>query len=58
MAKRYIIQIVQAIAHCHKYGICHRDIKLQNILLENKGKDAQIKLIDFENDIDFEVIYQ
>jgi calcium-dependent protein kinase len=48
-ARRYITQIVAAISHCHKVGICHRDIKLQNILLENKSKDAQIKVIDFGN---------
>ena len=40
---------MQAISHCHKLGICHRDIKLQNILLEHKGSDAQIKIIDFGN---------
>jgi len=48
-ARRYITQIVQAITHIHKVGICHRDIKLQNILLENHGADAQIKVIDFGN---------
>ncbi|CAE7708743.1 CPK1, partial [Symbiodinium microadriaticum] len=31
----------------HSRGICHRDIKLQNILMENSSPDAQIKLIDF-----------
>lgn len=49
IAKNYIAQIVEAIAHCHRHGICHRDIKLQNILRENKGKDAQVKIIDFGN---------
>jgi serine/threonine protein kinase len=48
-ARRYILQITRAIHHCHKNGICHRDIKLQNILLENNTKDAQIKLVDFGN---------
>ncbi len=32
-AKCYVTQIIHAVAHCHKNGICHRDIKLQNILL-------------------------
>lgn len=45
----YITQLTKAIAHCHSHGICHRDIKLQNILLENTHANAQIKLIDFGN---------
>ena len=48
-ARAYILQLTQAIAHCHHRGICHRDIKLQNIVLENKGAEAQIKLLDFGN---------
>lgn len=48
-ARKYVLQITRAIVHCHKNGICHRDIKLQNILLENNTKDAQIKLIDLGN---------
>ena len=49
IAQAYIAQLVGAVAHCHAHGICHRDIKLQNILLESKARDAQIKLIDFGN---------
>lgn len=48
-ARQYIIQITRALDHCHSHGICHRDIKLQNILLESNNKDAQIKLVDFGN---------
>lgn len=46
-AKTIMRQLVSAIAHIHDRGICHRDIKLQNILMENYHKNAQIKLIDF-----------
>lgn len=49
VAQAYIAQLVGAVAHCHSRGICHRDIKLQNILLESRARDAQIKLIDFGN---------
>mmetsp|Transcript_6780 Transcript_6780/g.10203 ORF Transcript_6780/g.10203 Transcript_6780/m.10203 type:complete len:675 (+) Transcript_6780:123-2147(+) len=49
VAQSYIAQLVGAVAHCHYRGICHRDIKLQNILLESRAQDAQIKLIDFGN---------
>lgn len=37
-------QIVSAVTHIHKIGICHRDIKCENILLD---KNNVIKLIDF-----------
>jgi calcium-dependent protein kinase len=42
-----IKQLISAVSHIHSRGICHRDIKLQNILLENNEMDAQVKLIDF-----------
>lgn len=49
VAKQYILQITRAISHLHGLNICHRDIKLQNILLESGEEGAQIKLIDFGN---------
>jgi calcium/calmodulin-dependent protein kinase I len=48
-AQRYLCQLVGALVHCHQHGVCHRDIKLQNILLETRTFDAQVKLIDFGN---------
>jgi serine/threonine protein kinase len=39
-------QLVEAVEHCHKSGIFHRDIKTDNILL-NLNRD-EIKLIDFD----------
>lgn len=36
-------QILEAINYCHITGICHRDIKLENILI---NKDDDIKIID------------
>lgn len=49
VAMEYILQLTRAIGHCHHHGICHRDVKLQNILLESSSKEAQIKLVDFGN---------
>lgn len=46
-AKTIIRQLLSAVAHMHGRGICHRDIKLQNIMLENNQAGAQVKLIDF-----------
>ena len=42
--KKLFYQIVKAIAYCQKKNICHRDIKLENILVQ---KNDIIKIIDF-----------
>lgn len=44
-AKYLFKQVVMAVNYCHKRSIAHRDIKLENILL-NETK-TQAKLIDF-----------
>lgn len=44
ICKIFFSQIVQAILYCQNRNICHRDIKLENILIVN---DSIIKLIDF-----------
>jgi calcium-dependent protein kinase len=47
VAKPIMRQLMSAVAHIHSRGICHRDIKLENIMIESKQYGAQIKLIDF-----------
>lgn len=37
-------QMADAIAHCHVHGVCHRDVKLENIVLDDDGR---ARLIDF-----------
>lgn len=36
--------MAEALAHCHNQNICHRDIKLENVLVDEKDN---VKLIDF-----------
>ncbi|CAA2958459.1 CBL-interacting serine threonine- kinase 7-like [Olea europaea subsp. europaea] len=36
-ARLYFHQLVSALIFCHQNGIAHRDIKPQNLLLDNKG---------------------
>ena len=43
-ALKYSMQICSAIAHAHRNGIIHRDIKPQNIIL---SKDGNCKVADF-----------
>ncbi len=43
----YFKQLLQALNHCHSNGICHRDLKSENLMLENNDSDSTLTLIDF-----------
>jgi serine/threonine protein kinase len=43
--KLYLYQLSRALAHIHSLGICHRDIKPQNLLVNPETQ--QLKLCDF-----------
>ncbi|XP_034393690.1 NUAK family SNF1-like kinase 1 isoform X2 [Cyclopterus lumpus] len=43
-ARSIFRQIVSAVHYCHKNGVVHRDLKLENILLD---QDFNVKLADF-----------
>lgn len=38
------VQILKAVEYCHHFNICHRDLKLENILLD---KNNGVKIADF-----------
>lgn len=40
-------QILRGVAYLHRLGICHRDLKLENILYESGSASSTIRLIDF-----------
>ena len=44
---KHVRHILRAVSYMHNLGLMHRDIKFENILLESKNADAEIKLIDF-----------
>ncbi|XP_069964878.1 uncharacterized protein Sik3 isoform X2 [Bactrocera oleae] len=43
-AARVFTQLVSAVQYCHSMGVVHRDLKAENVLLDN---DMNIKLADF-----------
>ncbi|PIN14758.1 Ca2+/calmodulin-dependent protein kinase, EF-Hand protein superfamily [Handroanthus impetiginosus] len=43
-ARRVMVPLMEAIAHCHHRGVAHRDIKSDNILFNNYN---ELKLADF-----------
>ena len=43
-AKGWFIQITNAVKLMHSQGICHRDLKMDNILITDAGR---VKIIDF-----------
>ena len=45
LVKLYLYQLSRALAHIHALGICHRDIKPQNLLVNPANQ--QLKLCDF-----------
>ena len=45
LVKLYIYQLARSLAHLHQIGVCHRDIKPQNLLVD--PTNHLLKLCDF-----------
>ncbi|RDY03418.1 CBL-interacting serine/threonine-protein kinase 3, partial [Mucuna pruriens] len=43
-ARRYFQQLINAVDYCHSRGVYHRDLKLENLLLDASGN---LKISDF-----------
>ncbi len=47
MARRFVHSIAHALHYMHTYGIIHRDIKPDNIVLATPTEDTDVKIVDF-----------
>ncbi|KAK9742173.1 hypothetical protein RND81_03G152900 [Saponaria officinalis] len=45
LARKLFQQLITAVDFCHSRGVCHRDLKLENILLDSSGEN--VKVADF-----------
>jgi serine/threonine protein kinase len=37
LARTYFQQLVDAVDHCHRHRVYHRDLKLENVLVDESG---------------------
>ncbi len=46
-ARNIVHALATALYYIHSYGIVHRDIKLDNVLMVDESDDSEVKLVDF-----------
>lgn len=45
--RNVVIKLLEAMAYMHAQGVCHHDLKPENIMICRHGADTSIKIIDF-----------
>jgi serine/threonine protein kinase len=43
-ARFYFTQLIDGLSYCHEQCVCHRDLRIENLMLDNKG---DLKITDF-----------
>nr|KAJ0207401.1 hypothetical protein LSAT_V11C500245160 [Lactuca sativa] len=46
-ARFYFRQLISGVSYCHSMKICHRDLKLENTLLDESSTTTHLKICDF-----------
>jgi calcium-dependent protein kinase len=46
-AATIVYKLLDAVSYLHKRNVVHRDLKLENIMFDKEGPDADAKIIDF-----------
>jgi len=46
-ARVWFSQLIELVEYCHSKGICHRDLKLENIILNSTNGEPKLTLVDF-----------
>ena len=45
--KHLVLQIIQAVRYLHDFGIVHRDLKLENVMMSDSSNMGKPKIVDF-----------
>mmetsp|Transcript_21003 Transcript_21003/g.50120 ORF Transcript_21003/g.50120 Transcript_21003/m.50120 type:complete len:193 (-) Transcript_21003:808-1386(-) len=42
LIKSFLYQLIKGVAHCHKHGVMHRDLKPQNLLVDDSNPEQPL----------------